>query len=172
MPEIDVEIDTDLRERAIKAVEDFVGSNDTPVSHTQIAGLMQVAANEPRLLPRFAGKQKERAERRADDLREGEHKKKLVAEAAFWELVKQLCEGKGAKCLWSLLQAREKAVPESLRLEKLPPGTALSRDERDKRDRKKKELEEWERAWDLGHCTGFFRHFCAHYLYCMSSEKH
>jgi hypothetical protein len=171
MPELDVEIDTDLRERAARAVEEFVGANGIPVSRAQLTGLMQVAANEPGLLSRFAGNQKERAQRRATPMKEGDRKAQLLAEAAFWDLVKLLCEGKGARCPWSLVQAREAALPESRRLEKLPPGTALSAGEREKRDRKKKELEEWERAWDLGHYTGFFRHFCAHYLYRMPPEK-
>jgi hypothetical protein len=171
MAELDIEIDTDLRERAITAVEEFVRDHGTPVSRSQIAGLMQIAANEPRLLAQFAGNQKERAEKRAAGLREGERKVELEAEVAFWERVKLLSEGKGAKCPWSLLQAREAAVPATLKLEKLPPGAALSREDRAKRDQKKRDLEEWERQWNLGHYAGFFRHFCAHYLYRHPPEK-
>src|SRR4051794_30018040 len=116
MLELDVEIDTDLRDRAVRAVEDFVRDNGTPVSRSQIAGLIQVAANEPDLLGRFAGNQKDRAEKRAADMKEGDRKRALQAEVAFWELVRLLCEGKGAKCSWSLLQAREAAaVPPDLK---------------------------------------------------------
>jgi hypothetical protein len=165
MTDRDVEIDTNLRQRAIDAVESFVRDKGTPVTRAQIAGLMQIAVNEPHVLGDFAGKQKERARKRADDLKEGGLKDLLEAQIDFWERVKLLSEGKGAKCPWSLLQAREAAIPEERKLEMLPPGTALSPTQREERERKKRELEAWKHEWDVAHYGGFFRHFCAHYLY-------
>lgn len=175
MADIDVEIDTVLREKAIHVVDEFVRSHDTPVSRSQIAGLLQVASNEPSLLSRFAGSQKDRAKKRADGLREGDRKEeKMQAEVAYWALVQELSEGKGAKCPWSLLQAREAALQArpDLHLEKLPPGAKLSSEDRKRRDEKQAVLKTWERQWNREHYLGFFRHFCAHYLFLMSAEKH
>ncbi len=171
MRELDIEIDTDLRERAIQAVEDFVHGSGTPVSRSQMSGLLQVASKEPSRLKDFAGKQKERAVARTTGMREGERKAALQNEIDFWVLIKLLCEGKGPKCTWSLEQAQEAALPASLRQEKLPPGTALSKQQRDERERRKGELEAWKREWDREHYTAFFRHFCAHYMYHMPSEE-
>jgi hypothetical protein len=56
-------------------------------------------------------------------------------------------------------------------VEKLPPGAALSKEDRARREQKEKELKDWQREWDLGHYSGFFRHFCAHYLYRLPPEK-
>jgi hypothetical protein len=168
MPPLDVEIDTVLREKALQAVEAFVCQHGTPVSRTQIAGLMQVASNEPSLLSRFAGSQKNRAEKRAAG-----PKTELTAEIAFWALVQSLGEGKGAKCPWSLLQEREAALQHrpDLHLDKLPPGALLSREDRDRRDQKRRDREAWVRSWDREHYPGFFRHFCAHYVFRMPPEK-
>ena len=179
MLNLDVVIDTDLRERAISAVEKYIADyqpyrdpRDPVVSRSQVTGLMQIALNEPGKLGQFAGKQKQRAEDRAEGRGEGDQKKKLLDQAAFWELVRTLCEGLGARCLWSLLQAKKAAIPLALILEKLPPGTALSSEDRAKRERKKGELEAWEREWDHDYVPGFFRHFCADYMHKMPHQNH
>lgn len=171
MSELDIAIDTELRERALQAVNDFVRDHGTPVARAQMAGLLQVAANEPDLLDSFAGNQKTRAEKRLAGMNEGPRRTALVAEAAFWDLVRQMSKGKGAKVPWSLLQAREAAVPDERKVEKLPPGTALTKEQREQRLQKEKELKEWLLQWDLDRYAGFFRHFCAHYLYHLSFEK-
>ncbi len=173
MLELDIEIDTELREKALEAIDEFVRAHGTPVLRSQIAGLLQVASNEPGLLSRFAGTQKDRADKRAAGLCDGDRKTELTAEIAFWALVRLLSEGKGAKCPWSLLQAREAALRgrPDLHLPALPAGAALSREERDQRDQKRRELEAWARQWDREHYTGFFRHLCAHYLFHMPREK-
>lgn len=170
MLELDIQIDTELRARAVSAAETFIRASGTPVSRAQIAGLVQIAANEPGLLSRFAGSQRDRAEKRAAGMREGDRKAELQNEVAFWELVRMLCEGQGKNCSWSLLQVRE-AVLDAPRVEKLAPGTALSKEDRARRDEKKKAAEDWERAWARDHYTGFFRHFCAHYVYRLPTDK-
>jgi hypothetical protein len=166
MPELDVEIDGDLLRRAVESVDGFVNVHRTPVSRSQIAGLLQIACNEPGLLSRYAGNQKERAQKREASVR-NERKADFQDEIEFWKLVQGLCEGKGKGHAWSLLQAREAAEPAGLKLEKLAPGTALTKQDQERRKQTEADRRAWARRWDLDHYAAFFRHFCAHYLYRM-----
>jgi hypothetical protein len=161
--ELDIAIDTELRERALEAVRTFLAGHGTPVSRSQIKGLLQVAANEPTLLDRYAGKQKERAQKRELSVRE-DRRDAFRNEAQFWELIQLLCQGRPPKAAWSLEQMRAGLLPAEYVLAALPPGARLSPEEQSARGRKKTLREEWERRWNRDYYPGFFRHFCAEYL--------
>jgi hypothetical protein len=168
MSELDVLADTDFRERAIAAVEKFIATYGCPVARSQIAGLRQIAAHEPRLLPDFAGKQKMRADKRyLDSNQKNEH---YAHESRFWELIVNLCNGTQPKHPWSLAQARDQALPGGLRVEKQAPGARLSKEEQAALKQRKDDRERWLRRWEQEHYPIFFQRFCAHYLYKMPPD--
>src|SRR4051812_26027934 len=94
VPELDVLIDGAWRQRACHAAEEFIRNHGAHVHRAQIAGLLQIAVNEPRLLAPFAGKQKDRAQKREESVKNPEHRAQLAAEVLFWEYVQNLAEGK------------------------------------------------------------------------------
>jgi hypothetical protein len=169
MLEIDIRIDTDLRDRAINTVETFVKEHETPVSRTQIAGLLQIAGNEPELIAKFAGNQKERAEKRLKGMKEGDNRTKLEKEVEFWKLVTSLSVGVGGNIPWSLAQECEKALPANLKNLVKPHPTDKSG--RETYNRLTVEKRRRERQWNRDCYPGFFRHFCAEYLYRMPPER-
>lgn len=169
MLELDIRLDTNLRDRAIEAVEKFVATHGTPVSRSQIAGLLQIASNEPDLISRYAGNQKERAEKRLMGMKEGDNKTRLENEVDFWKLVVDLCAGKGAQHAWSLLKQCESEIPTELKCSK--PHPSAPSDERDRYQRTKSKQDAWVRQWKCDHCPGFFRHFCAEYLCRKATER-
>lgn len=169
MLELDIRLDTDLRDRAIVAVEKFVSTHGTPVSRSQIAGLLQIASNEPDLISKYAGNQKERAEKRLIGMKEGVNKTRLENEVDFWKLVVDLCAGKGAQHAWSLVKQCESEIPTELQSKK--PHPSAPRDERDSYQRTKSKQDAWVRQWNRNHYPGFFRHFCAEYLYRITPER-
>jgi hypothetical protein len=161
----DVLADTVLRERASAAVDGLVQAHGYPVERAQVAGLRQVAANEPRLLKGFADKQKERADKRYQETR----RQDFEHESRFWELVADLCAGSQPRHPWSLAQEAEAALPPELRDVRAPAGGKQSAAEqaalRTRRDERQQRLQAWF-AWAY---PAFFQHFCAHYLYRMST---
>lgn len=170
MLDLDIRIDTDLRDRAVNAVEKFVNLHRTPVSRTQIAGLLQIAGNEPNLLAKFAGNQKERAEKRRDSLKDSDPKRQRFGdEIDFWTLIVGLCAGKGTQHEWSLAKQCESEIPAELRCKK--PHPSAPREERDSYQRTKSKQDTWVRQWNRDHYPAFFRHFCAEYLCHMPPEK-
>jgi hypothetical protein len=157
--DLDVLADTTLRLRALDAAGRFIKEHDHPVSRAQVAGLRQIAANEPHLLPDFANKQKERADKR-----------RLDSESAFWALVVALCNGTRPRFDWSLSQERDGAVPAELRLEQLPPGAKLAAADHAARNAKRARLREWLDRWTAACYPAFFQHFCAEYVSQMPPE--
>lgn len=169
MPELDVLSDTELRDRALEAVDHFAREHGCPVSRAQVAGLRQIAAQEPRQLPPFASKQKQRAEKRYAD--SGRKNERFAHESRFWELVTSVCEGTPPRHAWSLKQTRDAALPARLREEKQAPGARLSKDEQAARKKAKDDREDWLQCWETDHYALFFQHFCAHYLYRMATTQ-
>jgi hypothetical protein len=169
MLDLDIRIDTDLRERAVKAIEEFTGTKGHPVSRTQIAGLMQIAGNEPHLISKFASNQKERAEKRRDSLKDSDPKRQRFGdEIDFWALIVGLCAGKGLQHTWSLAKQCESEIPAELQCKK--PHPSAPHEERDSYQRTKSKQDAWVRQWNRDHYPAFFRHFCAHYCYRMPPE--
>jgi len=169
MLEIDIRIDTDLRDRAFHAVDAFVDAHGAPVSRTQIAGLLQIAFNEPDKISQFAGNQKERAEKRLIGMKEGDNKTRLENEVEFWKRVTSLSGAKGGAIPWSLAQECEKEMPAHLKNLVKPHPTDKSG--REAYNRLIAEKERRARQWNRDHYPAFFRHFCAHYCYRMPPER-
>jgi hypothetical protein len=167
---LEIEADTDLRERAVAAVDSFVEKHGCPVARAQIAGLRQVAANEPGELVDFAENQRRRADARMQ-LARGDRQEHFAAEASFWELVRALCNGTAPKYPWSLTQARDQALPAGLRVEKQPPGARLSKEEHAAIKERKDRRDAWHRRWESGRYAAFFQRFCAHYLYHLARQE-
>jgi hypothetical protein len=168
MLELDIRIDTDLRDRAVKAVEAFVREHETPVSRSQIAGLLQIASNEPNLIAKFADNQRQRAEKRLIGMRDGPNKSRLESEVEFWKLVTSLSVGKGGNIPWSLAKQCESEIPAELQCNKPPPSAP--QEERDSYQRTKSKQDAWVRQWIRDHYPAFFRRFCAEYLCRMPPE--
>ena len=174
MLDIDIAADTELGQRAIEAVDRYLRENgvgpfreekDCPISRSQIAGLRQIAQNEPAKVREFAEQQRKKAKAKLDTTTNEERQRELKAEIAFWELVRGLCEGKPPKFSWSLTQARDQALPAELQDEKQPPGAHLTKEQQAARKHKREQRERWQRQWELDHYAAFFQRFCVHYLY-------
>jgi hypothetical protein len=155
--------DLELRDRAVEALRDFASRHQLPVERTQIAGLRQIAGNEPGLLKDFLDRQRERAQKRFQS--SGERDMRARDEVAFWEMVGHLCTGKPPRCPWSLDQDAEADVPAELRGEKLPAGAKLSPEERTARQKRDDQRRAFLDAWRRRVYPVFFQHFCAEYLY-------
>lgn len=177
MPDIDIAADTDLGQRAIEAMEGYLKSNaaqsyrraeDWLIARSQIAGLRQIAANEPTKLGEFVEHQRAKAVARLEKTKQEERRKDLEAQIAFWELVRGLCEGKGQKFPWSLTQARDQALPASLHDDKYAPGAQLTREQQAARKEKGERRKRWQQDWELANYSAFFQRFCIHYLYEMT----
>jgi hypothetical protein len=172
MPELDIVADTELRERAIAAAADFVRHHGYPVARSQIAGLLQIAGNEPGRLSDFCGKQRERALRRKETTTRAERQAHYQAEADFWSLVQQLAAGVGAKVPWSLRKLRDSAArPADCTVTPLEAGAKLTREQQAARKETERRARHWEQEWDRDHYPIFVRHFCAEYLHHKPPEK-
>lgn len=179
MLEVCIAADTDLGQRAIEAVENYVrqhaeqsyhGEEDWPIARSQIAGLRQIAANEPSKVAEFAEKQRSRAEKRLEGGTNEQRQLKLEAEIAFWELVKTCCDGKPPKVQWSLNQERDRAIPAELQDEKQPSGAQLTKEQQAARKERRQRREAWQKQWERDHYAAFFQRFCIHYFYEMSKR--
>jgi len=170
MPELDILADTELRDRAVGSVDQFAQERGCPVSRAQVAGLRQIAAQEPGMLPSFANKQKMRSDKRYAD--SGKKNERFVHESRFWELVAQLCNGTQPRQPWSLTQARDAALPAELRQQKQAPGAHLSKEEQAALKQQKDDRDRWLKRWEAEHYPLFFQHFCAHYLYRLATTQH
>jgi hypothetical protein len=144
-------------------VRDFCREHGFPVERSQMAGLRQIAGNEPGLLKEFLDHQRDRAQRRFQS--SGQRNEKFAAEIKLWDLVGQLCAGRPPRCEWSLEQDASAAVPAELRTEKLPPGAKLSREEQGARRQRDAARDKFLAEWRLRAYPLFFQHFCAEYLY-------
>ncbi len=179
MLDIDISADTELGQRAIDAVDNYVRDNaagpfqkadDWPIARTQIAGLRQIAVNEPVKVGEFAEHQRTKAQAKLDTTKNVERQRDLEAIIAFWVLVRGLCEGKPPKFSWSLTQMRDQVLPADLQDDKHPPGAQLTKEQQAARKGKREHRERWERQWGLDHYAAFFQRFCGHYLYEMSKR--
>jgi hypothetical protein len=179
MLEIDIAADTELGQRAIEAVQQYIrhngeasyqGADEWPIARSQISGLRQIALNEPRQVAAFAEHQRQKAEAKHKTTTKEERRSELEAEIAFWDLIKQLCDGKPPKVPWSLTQARDAALPAELQEEKQPPGAKLTKEQQEARKQKREARERWLRQWESEHYPVFFQRFCAHYLYEMAKR--
>jgi hypothetical protein len=179
MLDTNIAADTELGQRAIDAVEQYVKANvltplakedNWPIARAQIAGLRQIAANEPAKVGDFTEHQRSKAAARLETVQNEARRQELEAEIAFWELVRGLCEGKPPRFLWSLAQACTQAVPPALTDEKLSPGAKPAKDQQAARKQRKDQRDRWEKEWKLDHYAAFFQRFCAHYLYEMSKR--
>jgi hypothetical protein len=95
---------------------------------------------------------------------------KIEKEIEFWKLIANLVDGKRPRCLWSLQQEAEGALPQDLKVESTPAGANLTREEQTRRAATKKLQHDWLVAWKDLHCPAFFQRFCAHYLYCLAKR--
>jgi hypothetical protein len=179
MLDIDIAADVELGQRAIEAVDRYVREHavgpfreekDWPISRGQIAGLRQIAVNEPAKVGEFAEHQRTKVQAKLDTTANEERQRELKAEIAFWELTRGLCEGKPPKFSWSLTQARDQALPADLHDEKQPPGSQLTKEQQAARKEKRERRERWQRQWEQDHYAAFFQRFCIHYLYEMSKR--
>src|SRR5262245_31214042 len=134
MPDFNIRADTELGQRALEAVEKYLKEHvhgpfsrekDWPIARAQIAGLRQIASNEPGKIGEFAEHQRSKVADRLENTRGEEQRRQLQAAIAFWELVRGLAEGKAPRFEWSLVQDCTQALPPHLADEKLPPGAQL-----------------------------------------------
>ena len=157
MTNIDVLVDTDLVDRAVAAVDQFVEEHGARVERSQIAGLRQIANLEPEKISSLARHQEARAKKRLNPKRPDS---KEHCEVAFWQLVVSLCSGKRD---WSLEMEVNKLLPPA------PPaleaGAKLTREEQAERKKAKRDLQEQRRQWQSVLYPAFFQHFCIHYSY-------
>lgn len=180
MHDLDIRIDTELRDRAVRAAEEFTRTNGHPVRRTQIAGLMQIASNQPDKISKFAGNHKQRADKRLLELEERARRRelsekdlasqaRLASEVEFWKLVTHLSAGAGGNIPWSLAQECEKEMPAHLKnLVKPHPSDKSGRETYNRLTAERRSREQ---QWYRDHYPGFFRHFCAEYCYRMPPEK-
>lgn len=156
MNQVNVRADTELRDRAIEAVESFVAQYDYPVSRSQITHLRQIAANEPAFLIEYANHQQSRVSKQLASVTGTTKRHKLESEKAFWELIKTLCIGRPPTFSWSLLQAQELLLPTKLRISPLPSGAKLARTEQESRKQAIEKVKRWKQEWDKAHFPLFF----------------
>lgn len=179
MLNIDLYADGELGRRAIETVTAYIENipqsykykkeDEWPIRRTQIAGLRQIAANEPAKLSEFAEHQQRKAQAKLEKVQKGRNQ--LESVVAFWTLVKALCVGGPANRVpWSLAKMREECMPEELKEEKLPPGAKPTPEQQTERKDKQRRRKEWQAEWDREFFGVFFQRFCIHYLYEMSNR--
>ena len=161
--------DTVYREQAVSQLDDLLGARGTfPVQKTQIYGLRQIARQEPGKVGEFARHQRERAERKREQIskRGGSG---LDAEIEFWSLVDRLS---GSSSPWSVLSEGLERVPAELRDENIPARTkGMTPDERTRRNQLKQGQRKWLEQWTKDHVPAFFERFCAHALFRLGREN-
>lgn len=170
MSELDVISDTTFAEQAAQAVDALVKDHDScPVRRAQISGLRQIAVNQFGQVKDFAKKQQERAQKRVENGGRNPSPS-ILAEIEFWKTVVRLCDGKPPRCTWSLQMEAEAALPDELRIEPVPKGTQLTKEQQNQRRVTKEENRQWMLDWKERHYPAFFQRFCAHYLYCLGKR--
>ncbi len=173
----EIAVDGELGRRAIEAVNQYLQEHgrkqyrkpdEWPIPRSQIAGLRQIAANEPAQLARFAEHQRKKVAAKLEETKREGRRRDLEAQVAFWKCVEGLCEGKPPQHRWSLRQECEAATPPELREEPLALGAKLSQAEQTARKKLKSDRERWQDQWRRRFYPAFFQRFCIHYLYEMS----
>ena len=159
---LDLLSDTVYREQACGQLDRFLRKwGELPVQKTQIYGLRQIARQQPRQTGKFAGHQRERAERKLE-MKNDDHR--LEAEIEFWKLVAALCGDSTTG--WSVTAEGMSCLPDELREEAVPsrrPG--MSPQERRRRKELKQGRSNWLGLWTDAHVPAFFERFCTHALY-------
>ena len=169
MTDLDQLSDTVYREQAVRQLDDLLGAcRSFPVERTQIYGLRQIARQEPGKVGEFARCQRERAERKREQIskRGGSE---LDAEIEFWSLVDKLCRSSSP---WSVLSEGLERAPAELRNENIPAGTkGMPRDERTRLKQLKQGQKKWLEQWTKDHVPAFFERFCAHALFRLTEKN-
>lgn len=164
MPSIQVLSDTTYSTRAAEAVDTLVKTCGCPVRRSQVAGLRQIANNQPGSVKEFAEKQRQRARKRMENASQNVQLK-IQNEIEFWKCVANLCDGRPPNAAWSLQHEAEAALSNHFNVEPLPAGTNLTREQQAERAATKKRQQNWLSEWRNEHYPVFFQHFCVHYLY-------
>ena len=168
MVNLDILADTVFRDEAAKAVDAFVHEHDCPVKRAQIAGLRQIAANEPARLLEFGKHQREKAARRLEATRRDDKRAEFEGQIAFWDLVSRLCGASGGgETSWSLSKLAEEQAPADCRGVHRPPGNAPAEEHRAYREAKAR-ADAWQAQRKAEDYPVFYQRFCAHYLYRLS----
>jgi hypothetical protein len=172
MLDINIAADTELGQRAIDAAANYVRDHvhGPLIARAQIAGLRQVAANEPAKVGEFTEHQRSKVAEKLAKMPNEDRRRELEAEIAFWELVRGLCEGRSPKFAWSLAQACTQALPADLADEKQQAGAQRTKEQQAAKKDKKERRDRWEQQWKLDHYAAFFQRFCAHFLYEMAKR--
>ena len=169
MTNLDRLSDTVYREQAIGQLDDLLGACGTfPVRKTQLYGLRQIARQEPGKVGEFAGHQRERAERKLEQVSE-RGRPALQAEIEFWSVVDRLCDSSSP---WSVLTEGLEHAPAELRDENIPArNKGMTPAERTRRNQIKARQREWLARWTEDHVPAFFERFCTHALYRLEMSR-
>lgn len=159
--------DTVYREQAVKQLDDLLRNCETfPVDKTQLYGLRQIARQEPDKVGTFARHQRERAERKLEQVSE-RGRPKLQAEVNFWTLVDKFCN---TSSQWSVLAEGLAHAPAELR--NIPAKyKGMAQAERTHHNKIKAEQRKWLAQWTNDHVPAFFERFCSHALYCRATSQ-
>ena len=153
-------------------IDHFVRGHGCPVKRAQIAGLLQIVANEPGRLADFAASQRGRAEKRAASTTRFERKAEHENEVEFWKLIHELCSADAKKRPWSLKQARDAVpLPADCVPMTFPPGAKVTKEQDAERKDRRGASRRGRGSGTATTTAAFFRHFCADYLYRMPPGK-
>jgi hypothetical protein len=168
--EIDLLADNQLREEAIRTIEVFPQQHYLSIKRKQIAGLRQLAANEPQKMAQFALTHQTRAEKRLEKHPSPNAVSNLEAEIEFWKIVTQICKDQTLAGHWNLQATIEQRIGPRPKLARIA-GNLTPEQQRQRAD-ERKQVEVAQREWDAARrelfeqlCDVFFQHFCIHYLY-------
>ncbi len=162
MTTVDRLSDTVYRDQARKRLDDLVGDGKVPVERAQIYGLRHIARQQPGNVREFAQHQRERAERKQENVSESV-RPSLQAEIDFWSLVDDLC---GSRTKWSVRREGLAHAPQNIREENIPTKSQCNTDaDRTLRNQLKKRQRAWLHRWTCDHVPAFFERFCTDALY-------
>jgi hypothetical protein len=169
---LDVLADTEFRDQAVRALDEFIQAHGCPVRRAQIQGLRQIAFNQPREVPDFADHQRKKAERRLEGLNpNSDRAARLTDEIAFWDLIVHLSGSANTPAgRWSLYRLAEDQAPADCRVGKRPHGSASPEEHRAYREARQKS-DTWHKQRVAEDYPAFFQRFCAHYLYRLSKHE-
>ncbi len=145
MNEFNVAIDTELGEKAIEIINEFLKSESADISRTQISGLLQIARSEPIRVYAFIENKIKKLENK------GENQTSI---AKFWTMLKLICSNNNNPNEWTLFQYYQKTNTD--KQHQAPDQVKL-----------KNNYTEWIKlCYPL-----FFQRLCAHYLYKSALKK-
>jgi len=139
MTDSDIRTEDLVRQQAIDQADRYVRRHGCP---RQLQSTQIAGLRQISLNePRHVGPYALKQKQRADK----RHQEEL---AAFWELVNDLCTSQSKNVSWSLAQLRKQQSPAT---------------------QSRAEQQTWEAEWTARHVPLFFRVFCIHYLYLLST---